>query len=84
MQPKTDGVIDCLRVNMLISAKIVVMHLLLHDNRCNEERGSHWSQQVSAVATTQWLQHDETIPFSATSVGCETRGPIVWQSHTQA
>ena len=29
-----------------------------------EECGSHWSQQVSAVATTQWLQHHQTLPLS--------------------
>ena len=27
-----------------------------------EECGFDWSQQVSAVATTQWLQHDQTLP----------------------
>ena len=37
-----------------------------------EEHGSHWSQQVSAVATTQWLQRDQTLPFSEKGVACET------------
>ena len=30
-----------------------------------EERGSDWSQQVSVVATTRWLQRDQTLPLSA-------------------
>ena len=38
-----------------------------------KERGSHWSQLVSAVVTTQWLQHDQTLPLSAKGVACETR-----------
>ena len=36
-----------------------------------EERGSHWSQQVSDVATTQWLQCDQAIPLSTKGVACE-------------
>ena len=28
-----------------------------------EERKPHWSQQVSAMATTQWLQRDQTLPI---------------------
>jgi len=36
-----------------------------------EEWGSHWLQQVSAVATTQWLQHDHADP--AKGVAWETR-----------
>ena len=28
-----------------------------------EERGSDWSHQVSAVGTTRWLQHDQTLPL---------------------
>jgi len=27
-----------------------------------EERGSDWSHQASAVATTRWLQCDQTLP----------------------
>ena len=27
-----------------------------------EERGSHWWQQISAVVTTWWSQHDQTLP----------------------
>ena len=38
-----------------------------------EERGSDWSRQVSAVATTWWLQHDQTLPLSAKGVARETR-----------
>ena len=37
-----------------------------------EECGSHWPQQVSAVVTTQWLQHNQTLPLSAKGVACET------------
>ena len=33
-----------------------------------EERGSHWSQQISAVATTQMLQRDQTLPLCE---GCD-------------
>ena len=34
-----------------------------------EEHGSHWSQQVSVVATTQWSQPDPF--FSAKGVACK-------------
>ena len=37
-----------------------------------KERGSDWSHQVSVVATTQWLQRDQTLPLSAKGVACET------------
>ena len=37
-----------------------------------KERGSHWSHQVSAVATTRWLQRDQTLPLSAKGVACKT------------
>ena len=48
---------------MLKSAK----HVLLHDNRCNLKRPqSHWSQQVSAMATAQLLR----LPLQG--VACET------------
>ena len=30
-----------------------------------EEREYHWSQQLSATVTTQWLQHDQIL-----SEGC--------------
>ena len=38
-----------------------------------EEHGSDWSHQVSAVVTTWWLQHDQTLRLSAKGVACETR-----------
>ena len=34
-----------------------------------KEYGSLWSQQVSGVVTTQWLQRDHTL--SVKSVACE-------------
>ena len=37
-----------------------------------EEHGSDWSHQVFALATTQWLQRDQTLPLSARGVACET------------
>ena len=37
-----------------------------------EERGSDWSRQVSVVATTRWLQRDQTLPLSVKGVACET------------
>ena len=37
-----------------------------------EEHGSDWSHQVSAVGTTQWLPHNQTLPLSAKGVACET------------
>ena len=37
-----------------------------------EECGSDWSRQVSVVATTQWLQRDQTLPLSAKGVAYET------------
>ena len=37
-----------------------------------EERGSDWSHQVSVVATTRWLQYDQTLAPSAKGVACET------------
>ena len=56
---------------MLTCAKHIVT---FHDNGAiNEEHGSDWSHQVSVVATTRWLQHDQTLPFSAKGVACETR-----------
>ena len=38
-----------------------------------EERKSDWLHQVSAVATTRWLQRDQTLPLSVMGVACETR-----------
>ena len=38
-----------------------------------KEHRSDWSHQVSAVATTEWLQHDQTLPLSAKGVACETK-----------
>ena len=38
-----------------------------------EEHGSDWSHQVSAVVTTQWLQHDQTLPLSVNGVASETK-----------
>ena len=40
-----------------------------------EERGSDWSHQVSAVGTTQWLQHDQTLPLSAKGVASKPTFP---------
>ena len=37
-----------------------------------KERASDWSHQVSVVATTRWLQRDQTLPLSAKGVACET------------
>ena len=37
-----------------------------------EERGSDWSHRVSVVATTRWLQCDQTLPLSAKGVACKT------------
>ena len=37
-----------------------------------KESGSHWSQQVSAMATTQCLQCDQTLSLSAKGVSCKT------------
>ena len=35
-----------------------------------EERESHWSQHVSAMATTRWLQRVQTLPLCE---GCGLR-----------
>ena len=53
-----------------------------------EERRSDWSCQVSVMATTRWLQRDQTLPLSAKGVACETMdwtggldwwtGPVHW------
>ena len=37
-----------------------------------KEHGSDWSHQVSVVATTRWLQRDQTLPLSAKGVACKT------------
>ena len=50
---------------MLTSAK--------HMDTIYEERECHWSQQLSAMATTRTpLQHDQTHPLSAKGVACKT------------
>jgi len=36
------------------------------------ECGSDWSDIASAVGTTRWLQHDQTLPLSAKGVACKT------------
>ena len=36
-----------------------------------EEHGSDWSHQVSVMATTRWLQRDQTLPLSAKGVAYE-------------
>ena len=41
-----------------------------------EKHGSDWSQQVSAMLIAQWLQCDQTLPFSTKGVDCETRGDL--------
>ena len=55
---------------MLTSAKQVVT--CMTTDAIYEERGSDWSHQVSAVDTTRWLQHNQTLPLSAKGVACET------------
>ena len=58
---------------MLTSAKHFVTYLYsMTTDAIYEERGSDWSHQVSAVGTTRWLQHDQTLPLSAKGVACET------------
>ena len=37
------------------------------------ECGSDWSHQVSAAATTRWLQHDQTLSLSAKGMACKTK-----------
>ena len=56
---------------MLTSAKHVVMYSMITD-AIYKKCGSDWSHQVSALATTQWLQCDLTLPLSAKGVACET------------
>ena len=47
---------------MLTSAKHVVMYLYsMTTDAIYKEHGSDWSHQVSAVGTTRWLQHDQTL-----------------------
>ena len=48
------------------------LNLSLKTDVIYKVRGSHWSQQVSAVATTQ-LQCDQTPPLSAKGVACAIR-----------
>ena len=53
---------------MLTSAKHDVLYSMTTDAIC-EEHGSDWSHQVSAVATTQRLQCDHTLPLSVKGCG---------------
>ena len=57
---------------MLASAKHRT-YSMTTDTIC-EERGSDWSNQVSVVATTRWLQCDQTLPLSVKGVACEGCG----------
>ena len=41
-----------------------------------EERRSDWSNQVAVVATTRWLQCDQTLPLSEKGVVCETMSDV--------
>ena len=41
-----------------------------------EERGSDRSNQVSVVATTQWLHCDQTLPLSVKGVACKTMSDV--------
>ena len=59
---------------MLASTKHV-MYSMTADTIC-EERGSDWSNQVSVVATTRWLQYDQTLPLSVKGVACETMSDV--------
>ena len=66
---------------MLTSAKHIVTQLCsMTMDAIYEERGSDWSRQVSVVATTRWLQRDQTLPLSAKGVACETKTNInlIW------
>ena len=45
-------------------------------NAICKERGSDWSHQVSAVATTRWLPCDQTLPLSVKGVACETMSDV--------
>ena len=48
------------------------LNLSLKTDVIYKARGSHWSQQVSAMATTR-LQRDQTPPLSAKGVACAIR-----------
>ena len=59
---------------MLTSAKHAVTELYSVTMDAHyEERGFEWSHRVFVVATTRWLQRDQTLPLSAKGVACETR-----------
>ena len=59
---------------MLTSAKHVVMQLYsMATDAIYEERRSDWSRQASVVATTRWLQRDQTLPLFVKGVACETK-----------
>ena len=71
---------------MLASAKRDVLYSMTTDAIC-EERGSDWSNQVSVVATTRWLQCDQTLPLSVKGVACETISDVedlAFPRHTHA
>ena len=46
-----------------------------------EERGSDWSQQVSVVATTQWLQHDQTLSLQRVWLASLAASHVIMQPH---
>ena len=52
-----------------------------------KERESHWSQQLSVMATTQWLQCDQNHPLSTKGVACETKNnrlsELLGATHTE-
>ena len=59
---------------MLASAKHMT-YSMTTDAIC-EECGSDWSNQVSVVATTQWLQCDQTLSHSVKGVACESMSDV--------
>ena len=62
-----------LDMKMLTSAKHVADLYSMTTDAVYKEHRSDWSHQVSALATTRWLQHDQTLPLSVKGVACETR-----------
>ena len=69
---------------MLTSTKHVTYLYSMTTDVIYEGRRSDWSHQVSVLATTQWLQCDQTLPFSEKSLACETtpsRGSIQLMSY---
>ena len=60
---------------MLTSAKHIVTYLYsMTTDAIYQERGPDWSRQVSVVATTRWLQRDQTLPLSCE--GCGLRDKV--------